>query len=218
MRINLLIAAIAVFSLFAIESCKDYGTVPTATQPGGGVTAGIDSLFMIKQDTAIVAIAGGIAPYSLVTTPDTVVARVFVLGSTLRVQGLGLGATSVTIGDVSMPQNRLTIPIVVEQTVSFSAGVQPIFASTYGCSSCHPTSGALSLSSTDAFQNLVGAPAFAGCTNFKRVSPRDPNHSVLFLRLSSFNCGDRMPKGGAAVSDNDLLAIRKWIRQGARNN
>jgi len=38
------------------------------------------------------------------------------------------------------------------------------------------------------------------------------------VRLSGFNCGDRMPKGGNAIASGDLQKVKDWIDLGAQNN
>ena len=102
--------------------------------------------------------------------------------------------------------------------VSFQSGVYPLFTQ-YGCNNCH-SSGlhAWYGTSSATYANLVNRPATAGCTNLPLVYPDSSAGSALYLRLSGFTCGDRMPKGGNAISSTDLQTVRDWIDQGASNN
>ena len=102
--------------------------------------------------------------------------------------------------------------------VSFRASVYPLF-SQYGCNGCHST-GTYNWYGTDSttYTNLVNVPAQAGCIGKVRVLPGNAAESVLYLRLSGFTCGDRMPKGGNPIASQDLQRIANWINQGASNN
>ena len=102
--------------------------------------------------------------------------------------------------------------------VSFRTAVFPLFTQ-YGCNNCH-NSGTYNWYGTDSvtYSQLVNVPAQAGCTTKVRVLPGNASESVLYLRLSGFNCGDRMPKGGNAIASMDLQLVTDWINQGAKNN
>lgn len=102
--------------------------------------------------------------------------------------------------------------------VSFRSNVYPLFTQ-YGCNNCH-SSGAYAWYGVDSatYANLVNKPATAGCTSFTLVRPDSSAVSVLYLRLSGFNCGDRMPKGGNAIASGDLQTVKGWIDLGAENN
>lgn len=209
---------VVMLGLSLFESCQDGGTAPPTAPVASSITGSIDSLFATQQDTVFITLSGGTPPYSIITAPNSLVASATVNGTTLRVVSANVGLTSVTIGDASTVQATKTFPVVVESPVFFSSAVQGIFNSSYGCSSCHPPSGGLSLNSASvSYADLVNVLAQAGCVTKKRVLPRDPDNSVLYMRLAG-TCKDRMPLGGNPISATDLLTVRKWIRQGAKNN
>jgi len=102
--------------------------------------------------------------------------------------------------------------------ISFRSNVYPLFTQ-YGCNNCH-SSGAYAWYGVDSatYANLVNKPATAGCTSFALVRPDSSAVSVLYLRLSGFNCGNRMPKGGNAIASGGLQTVKDWIDLGAENN
>ena len=204
-----------------ILGCKDVGSDIPLTVPGV-LAAGSDTVLSIPGDTSLVSLSGGTLPYSIVSGPNPTIATATIAGSTLRVIGANIGTTAVGVGDAETPQNTKIIAIVIESPVLFASQIQPIFSSSYGCAGCHSggVSGGLNLDGTAAsnYANLVNVTAQAGCTDKKRVLARSPLESVFYLRVSSFTCGDRMPKGGSPISTTHLDLIRKWISQGAKNN
>ena len=209
---------VVLIALGLFESCQDAGTAPPTAPPVTAIAGSLDSLFATQQDTVFVTLSGGTPPYSILTAPNASVASATLTGTTLRIVSANIGSSSVTIGDASTIQGTKTFPVIVESPVLFASTVQTIFNSSYGCSGCHSSSGSLSLNSTSvSYLNLVGVQAQAGCVTKKRVLPRDPDNSALYMRLAG-TCDNRMPKGGNPVSSTDLLTVRKWIRQGAKNN
>jgi hypothetical protein len=100
--------------------------------------------------------------------------------------------------------------------VSFATQVQPIFNN--NCTSCHPTSGSLSLLPADAYGQLVGQ-ASATCPGWQRVVPTMPGASLLYNKLSLVfpACGSQMPPG-PALPQAQLDIIFSWICEGAPNN
>ena len=56
-------------------------------------------------------------------------------------------------------------------------------------------------------------------TSLVLVAPNDPDNSLLFTKMEARNnadvCGDRMPRGGIGLNDEDLAAVRAWIENGA---
>ena len=219
---TLLLLGLGLVILSVFHSCKDAGSEVPITLPAILITSA-DTVVSVPSDTTSVSISGGTAPYSIVTAPSSSVAVASVTGSTLRVIGAGTGSTGVAVGDAATPQNTKTIPIIIENPISFASQIHPIFNSSYGCASCHSggASGGLNLDGTIAssnYANLFNIDAQAGCVGKKRVLPRNPQESVFYLRVSSFTCGDRMPKGGSSITAAHLDFIRKWILQGAKNN
>jgi hypothetical protein len=126
----------------------------------------------------------------------------------------------------SKPQDT---PLPVEHGV-FHETVRPILEKT--CSSCHSESSpeaGMSLgghiSSADVVKGLVNVTAAHG-GQFKRVAPKDPDHSWLYLKVSDMamgaGCTGNMcnaqvmpPTGQVTLSQTELNAIRQWIMDGA---
>ena len=93
-----------------------------------------------------------------------------------------------------------------------------------GCNNaqCHgvAAAGGLDLSSGVAYDNTVGVSATA--SSLRRISPREPDKSFLFQKLSAATypgsydiSGSPMPGPAAAISAGALKAIRLWIEAGA---
>ena len=104
-----------------------------------------------------------------------------------------------------------------EVTVSFELDVQPVFNNQ--CTQCHNGSsgfGGLSLRPGESYGNLVSVDS-AGYPGRLRVVPERPEDSVLYVKISGSDLGQRMPPTGA-LSDERVDTIRRWIAQGAANN
>lgn len=92
------------------------------------------------------------------------------------------------------------------------------------CSTCHtdngrtPAAGLNLKDATTAFAQLVGRPSTrkAGATF---VIPGDPDNSYLVQKLEGRGdiVGVRMPIGGPFLTDGQMLVIRRWITEGAKN-
>jgi ubiquinol-cytochrome c reductase cytochrome b subunit len=82
--------------------------------------------------------------------------------------------------------------------VSFMTDLAPIFGA--NCTSCHP--------SRDTYSDVRA-----------RVSPGNPNTSVIYQRITGL-AGNPMPPGGQLSSTDPAGTelIRRWILQGALNN
>jgi hypothetical protein len=99
------------------------------------------------------------------------------------------------------------------------------------CLPCHATGigftmGKLDMSSqANAFMNLVGKTATMGAAmcggNGVRVVPMMSAKSVLYSKVSSTTCGNRMPSSGMAgvmgtpLSPANIATIKTWIDTGA---
>jgi len=106
---------------------------------------------------------------------------------------------------------------IVPAEVSFAQEVQPIF-NTF-CVTCHGGNGGMFLNQGQAYDNLVNTTS-QGYAPLKRVVPGKPDSSVLYLKISSnppINVGQRMPQGGALPAD-EIMTIKFWILQGAKDN
>lgn len=124
---------------------------------------------------------------------------------------------------VSDGQESVTRSKVVRATVpTYSANIQPIWAQ---CTSCHDNSapsGGMNLLPAASYSNLVNVPGQnATCSTLVRVSPNQPDNSLLVRKISGTTCGNRMPQNnsGYFVTNPGLITrIRSWILAGALNN
>lgn len=106
-------------------------------------------------------------------------------------------------------------------TVSFRKDLLPLFRDS--CTMCHQGEipmGELSLTPDSAYDNLVGVQA--GRAAMDRVAPGKPDKSYLYYKISGRNAevkggGFGMP-WGAALAPVEVDLVRRWIRQGARND
>jgi hypothetical protein len=96
------------------------------------------------------------------------------------------------------------------------------------CSACHndaPSFGGLAFfpgGPEFAYGNLVGVPSGSGegykCrdSGLKRVQPSDPEHSLIYLKLTNPPCGTKMPPAAfGQVTPEQVELVRTWIEQGA---
>jgi hypothetical protein len=204
---------------FLLGILLEYGCTDLGTEPLG-LNASLSSLNLSTGDTVRVELSGGTPPYAISTLPDASVALASIAGTELVVVGVGAGSTTVEVADAGPMQNRISISVSVQAGISFTNQIQSIFDDhSYGCTSCHGGNAGLFLTRGQSYADLVNVQAQAGlCVGRKRVQPGDASSSVLFLRVSGFSCGDRMPQGGNPISPTDVNLIRDWINQGAQNN
>lgn len=108
-----------------------------------------------------------------------------------------------------------------------SAIEQQIFAPNCTFSSCHSSdghAGNLVLTPGRSRLSLVGRLADrkeAAADGLLRVSPGDPGHSFLVVKLCNPidpRYGDRMPQGSPQLEARDRKSIERWIEQGALDN
>lgn len=96
------------------------------------------------------------------------------------------------------------------------------------CGACHndaPSFGGLAFfpgGPEVAYMNLVNAPAGTEPTfkckdsGLTRVVPGDPEHSLLYLKLTNPPCGSKMPSGIIPkATPEQLELVRQWIADGA---
>ncbi|MBI1926045.1 hypothetical protein HYR99_17560 [Candidatus Poribacteria bacterium] len=106
-------------------------------------------------------------------------------------------------------------------TISFQSDIVPIFKKN-GCTSifCHgsvpPQSGYSLLTATDALGPGNEAKQLGTCNTIRG----DPDASYIIKKLTGAPgiIGNRMPEGGGPIDSADLLKIRQWMAEGARNN
>jgi hypothetical protein len=113
---------------------------------------------------------------------------------------------------------------------TFSSVQQQIFntqdaSGRQNCIVCHtdqgraPASG-LNLREGASYNALVGV-ASRGKPGATLVIPGDPDNSYLVQKLEGASgiVGERMPRtGGPYLTSGQMLVLRRWIQQGARND
>jgi hypothetical protein len=102
---------------------------------------------------------------------------------------------------------------------TYQSEIQPIWDNSC-TSSCHISSsinGGLNLSPSTSYSELVNV-ASQGWPAIMRVRPGDSMNSVLHQKIVGNSKGERMPKGGANLSQANIEKITKWIDEGALQN
>jgi len=95
-------------------------------------------------------------------------------------------------------------------TVYFRNDVLPLLISSCGMSGCHDASTA---------QEGVVLTSYQSVMNTAEIIPGNPGSSKLYEAITESETDERMPPPPAsALSTDQILLIRKWIEQGARNN
>ncbi|MFH1121083.1 MAG: c-type cytochrome domain-containing protein [Bacteroidota bacterium] len=95
-------------------------------------------------------------------------------------------------------------------TVYFQNEVLPLLISGCGMSGCHDASTA---------QEGVILTSYQSVMNTAEIIPGNPGRSELYEAITEDDPEDRMPPSPmAALSTDQILLIRKWIEQGAKNN
>jgi hypothetical protein len=119
-------------------------------------------------------------------------------------------------------ESTLVTPTTLEPKLS---SIQSnIFSTTCAVSGCHLGASAplgLDLSAGSSFAKLVGVPS-GQVPALKRVDPSKPDDSYLIAKIegnAKMLAGtQRMPFGRAALSAEQINAIRQWISAGAAND
>lgn len=137
------VAAVGIVVLgVLIGSCKkDETTAPPSTGPS--LIVGHSSLSLHPGDTASTTISGGTPPYAFVDKGDTTKVLPSLSDSSLTVHAVGVGSSTIIVGDNSSPALRGTINVVVSalplianptavslagltpQSVTISTGTEP---------------------------------------------------------------------------------------------
>jgi hypothetical protein len=95
-------------------------------------------------------------------------------------------------------------------TAYFQNDVLPILISGCGMSGCHDASTAQDGVILTSYQNVMST---AG------IKPGNPSDSELYEKITDDDPDDRMPPPpNAPLTTDQILIIRKWIEQGAKNN
>jgi hypothetical protein len=124
--------------------------------------------------------------------------------------------------DVTGPTPNLEVTLSSIQREIFSTSDS---SGRPACTQCHntqlaPFNGGLNLSEGNAHAALVGV-ASTGKQGAIRVIPGDPENSYLIHKLQGFPdiVGDRMPAtGGPYLTEGQMLVLRRWIGEGAKND
>jgi len=133
--------------------------------------------------------------------------------------GLMLAALSFNVSaeDKSLVPAHDAINVLGTSEVSFKTDVQPILHDY--CVSCHSPSGrgyAKSGLDLTSYEGLMKGTKFG-----KVVVPGDSDTSTFTKLLTGTNKGLKMPMGLNASGTLDrqyILTLRKWVKQGAKNN
>ncbi len=109
----------------------------------------------------------------------------------------------------------------VSVEAKFSSIQANIFNRSCAVSGCHDSGSqqaGLDLSSGKAYGNLVNVPS-SQKPNILRVKPGDPANSYIIMKLEGASgiSGRKMPLGGS-LSNEQIDAIKQWIRNGAKND
>ncbi len=101
-------------------------------------------------------------------------------------------------------------------TYTHDADIQAIWSA--NCTSCHGSSGNMSLASS-AWSSIAGV-ASSQQGSFDRVEVYDARDSYLYAKLANGTgtitiSNGQMPKNASPLSSNDLLKIETWIEEGA---
>jgi hypothetical protein len=108
------------------------------------------------------------------------------------------------------------------ETATFTAVQQQIFSQSCAFSGCHggssPAEG-MDLRSGSAYANIVNVRS-SQMSSLDRIEPSDPDNSYLYLKVigDPSISGSRMPRGGAALSQDLIDLLRDWIERDAPND
>jgi hypothetical protein len=133
---------------------------------------------------------------------------------------VAVAACDEKLSDVTGPTQNLTPTFSSIQADILNA---PDSAGRLACTQCHNAIGGrfngLDLSSAVAYSNLVGRNS-VGKPGAVRVIAGDPENSYLIHKLEGRPgiVGARMPLLGPALTEGQILVIKRWIQLGARND
>lgn len=95
--------------LLLVGSCKDMGN----EVPAPPMSVGRSSFTLVPGGISGTRISGGKLPYSLVSRGNTNVVDASITGDSLSVRGVGIGNTTIVVGDNSSPRLSITLNITV---------------------------------------------------------------------------------------------------------
>ncbi len=120
------------------------------------------------------------------------------------------------VNDSSAPEQG-SLKVLSKEEVSFKNDVQPILHDY--CVNCHMPGGKGYLKSgldLTSYDNLMKGTKFG-----KVVIPGNSEVSTFTKLLTGTNKGLKMPAGlnaGGTLDRQYILTLRKWVKQGAKNN
>ena len=133
---------------------------------------------------------------------------------------VAVAACDENLSDVTGPTQNLTPTFSSIQRDIFDA---PDSAGRLACTQCHNAVGGrfngLDLSAAVSYGNLVGVGS-RGKVGAVRVIAGDPENSYLIHKLEGRPgiVGSRVPLLGPALTEGQILVIKRWIELGARND
>lgn len=115
---------------------------------------------------------------------------------------------------------------------SFAKDIAPIFATTCAFSSCHgaksESNGLFLPKEPGQMRKELLAGSSHTRSGAKFVVPNAPEQSFLVTKITDAPfcapecageaCGQRMPKGGDPLTDDQVAAIQSWIASGAKDD
>jgi hypothetical protein len=147
--------------------------------------------------------------------------------------GGGSGGAGVDAGPVDSGRpdaGSMDVGMVPTGPLSYAKHIAPIIAAK--CTPCHTTQAMAGFNFTydnlvtnSAVTNTITKPCDFLNPQPKRIAAGDPDHSLLWIKVSSDNvalashmCGEHMPqlKSGIVLSTVELDTIHNWIRDGAK--
>lgn len=109
----------------------------------------------------------------------------------------------------------------IDPTATFTRVQNEIFTPTCAVLGCHDPIGHESdmiLTAGRAYDNIVNKPSVE-MPSLARIQPNDPANSYLYRKITGAGItGERMPFGGASLSESQIKLVRDWIRRGAPND
>lgn len=127
---------------------------------------------------------------------------------------------TITVSDGTDSATQSTTATVNVPT--YARDIQPVWSV---CTTCHtgsPGRGSLTLDADKSYASLVNTPgAGTGCSTYTRVKPGDPDHSLVYLKMTGTPCGSRMPLNNPTYFDSNpglVTRVRSWILASAPNN
>lgn len=199
--------------LMVIGACKDAGT---GLSPAATVTGVFPDSAAVGDTVLVAGVSFGASRgASMVVIGGASVSTIESWSDTRIIVAVPNGAATGTVGvNVNgQPSNTVGFKLQAsaELRVSFSGQIVPLFTAN-GCPGCH--GGTNNLTVTPYASLMLGTSS-----NGPVVTPYNGEGSVIVRKVrGTAGFGNRMPQGGAPLSDANIELIARWIKQGAKNN